>query len=137
MLVSITKAEVLSLSKCLNDIVSSNGQLPTKLLYAIGKNRGKLQTIINSIDNDRMGLVKKHGDKSENGMIEVTKDNIQQFSDDYTDLLNDVEKLELHTIPYVELEVLMPTMKGVDNINLFFDYVVSDAVAKELKAELS
>ena len=123
----ITNEDVISLFKCIQDIPKTNEHLPTKFYYILSKNRRKLLGVFEDIEETRMHLVKKYGKKDpKSGFSTVPTENMEPFTKEYSKILNETVDIDFHKIDYEFMEREMKTMKGVSNIFLLFDYLVSD-----------
>lgn len=140
----ITRSEILNLIKGLDDLPKANELLPTKFYYSLSKNKGKLHTTGQSIeDTINNSLFTKHsidmekkdpktGDaiKGKNGKPVMEKrvppENIDEYQKDIKEFLRGTEQIDFHQIQFSTIEPDMPKIKGVEGIYLIFQYLCTD-----------
>jgi len=144
MVTEITRSDILNLIKALDDLPNSNAQLPSRFYYILSKNRGKLNslgqsiedTINNSIfkkyavDNEKKDPKTNEVIKGKNGkpVIEqrVPPESVDDYQRDIKDLLRETEEIDFHQIQFSTIEPDMPKIQGVSGIYLIFQYLCSD-----------
>ena len=124
---TMTNLEVKGLLECLDEFTQANTSLSPQSWFTLSKNRKALVLADKDIESARIELVKKHGEKV-NGSDEVavTPNNIDSFKKEYAELLTLTSTLSLSKLKLIDLESNMPTLKGVKNIYLFFDYMTKE-----------
>jgi hypothetical protein len=86
-----------------------NAELPIKLAFQISSMVDEIDTHLQKFEEFRVELVKKYGEKTENG-IEV-KNNVDEFNKEINDLMN--AEVTVNITP-VDMDVFM----NIDNVNL-------------------
>lgn len=127
MKIEITNQEVRALIEAINQLPGISKQLPTKFLYAINKCRGKLKGPNDDVEATRLDLVNKWGKKDKkSGVSKVPPESMNAFQKAYTDVLKEKVTIDFHQYPYEQFEKEVPSLQGVDNIYLIFDYILSE-----------
>jgi hypothetical protein len=82
-----------------------NSELPVSLAYKISKMIGKVSSELAALEEFRIQLINKYGEKDEVGNVRVPQDKLKDFMEDYNSILHEeVEGLTLVTVPLVALE---------------------------------
>ncbi len=76
----------------------TNEQLPLKLAFRLNKLVRNMDTNLTEIEEARVGLVKKLGVENAEGGIEIPKDKIPQFQNEFVELMN--EEVEIDFTPF-------------------------------------
>jgi hypothetical protein len=76
----------------------STQKLPIKLSYTIKKNTNKFQSIAEQIEKSRVELIQKYGEETEDGGYRVLPENEEKANQEFADLMNLEEEINIHTI---------------------------------------
>lgn len=98
------------------DVLSKLAQKPmkAKLAYNVGRMLKQVENEMNSFNTTRMDLIKKYGEKDENGELIVYDDNnyrvsqesVQEFNDEFNELIASTIELNANKINFEDLEEL-------------------------------
>lgn len=144
MVTELTRSDLLNLIKAMDDLPGVNAQLPTKFYYILSKNKGRLNSIAQSIEdtinnklfkNYAIDLEKK--DPKTNEVVKSSKgkpvmekrippEKVDDYQQDIKDFLREVEEIDFHQIQFSTIEPDMPKIQGVKGIYLIFQYICTD-----------
>tara|TARA_R100000995_G_scaffold66643_2_gene35406 strand:- start:5301 stop:5690 length:390 start_codon:yes stop_codon:yes gene_type:complete len=123
--------EVIGLAECLNALCDNGVNLRPKTWYTLANNR---QTLINQgkiIDEGIKNIQEKYKETNEEGKDIIPETSVPDFHADRNELMEMEVELSFYQIDMKDIEKDMPKMKGVKNLYIFFDYIVSSS--KELQ----
>lgn len=82
----MTNNEIMQVYKGINKIYDSNMKLGVKLSYVLAKDLKVLQPLAEVIEKEQYKLFLKHGNRKEDGNVEVPKENIEALNQDLAQL---------------------------------------------------
>jgi hypothetical protein len=132
--VTMTNAEVKGTIEGLNALTSADMGLSPRIWFQLTVNRKALIATNTTIEEVRLELVKKYSEKNEEGVDEVPVKNMDAFGKEYNELLNTDSTVEMKMINLSDIEKDLKTIKGIPNLFLIFQYLVTDEEAAPKKA---
>ena len=135
MKMTMTNVEVKGLIDCLNNLTAAKINLSPTTWYNLAGNRKILLDLDKVTEETRLDLVKKFGKKDENDVFNVPEEKMSAFTKAYNELLHiEVEvNLTQLTMKDLEKDTKGKGLAGVDNMFLFFDYMIKKEA--KMKAE--
>lgn len=129
---TITGTEVKLLLVVLDEIAAKNTDLSPKVWYLLAKNQDSLNNAAKPLEVTRLKLVNKYGQKDgKTGVLTVGEDNMHPYREDFQKVLEEKIEVTLGTISLAKLEEEMKSMKGVNNIYLFYQHFVDGDLPQE------
>jgi hypothetical protein len=124
----ITNDEAISLLRAINDLPKEkeNSRLPVKFFYALSKNRRKLVNHVGAIQDAVNKIRDEYSKKDKKGNVTIPPERITKYNKEISDFLTLEEDVEFYQYPYAELESELKDIKGVENIYLIFEFVLSE-----------
>lgn len=131
----ITNDEAISLLRAINDLPKEkeNSRLPIKFFYALSKNRRKLVNHVGSIQDAVNEIRKEFTKKDKKGNETIPPEKINAYNKKISDFLMLDEEVEFYQYPYADLESELKDIKGVENIYLIFDFILSEKAVTKSK----
>lgn len=130
---TMTNIEVRGSLECLNALTAEKIGFSPRRWYTLAANRKALLEANKLTEDTRLELVNKYGKKDKTGINVVPDAKMPVFTKAYNELMNMEIEVELGQITLEELETdTGGSLNGVDNLFLFFDYMV-EAPKVELK----
>ena len=124
---TITNAEVQALMAVIDEIAKTKAKLPIRVIMTLTKNRNACVQAMKVADDARRMLVEKHGEEKKEGEgVSVTEENMAAFQKEYMELMSEEVEVGFHQINIDVLEKKLPAMETVENIYMFFEYIVKD-----------
>lgn len=114
--------DVIALIQCLNQMTATHIKLSPKVWYALSKTKNRLVRAAKDLEEARSALVKQYSTDKKRPTVD--EDKMPEFKVDYKELLEQKAEVEIHTIHIDVLVDEMDKMEGVDDLYLFFDYIV-------------
>ena len=133
--VKMLNADVIGLASCLTAICKEGINFKPRTWFTLADNRKQLVEKGKLIDELNQKIVDKYSEKTEEGGIIIPEGNVSEFQKEKADVLTTEIEIDLHKISLSAIEKEMPKMKGVENILLLFQHVISDEKEKKPKSK--
>jgi len=99
----------------------TNEQLPLKIAFRLNKLIKALDENLNIIESERVKLVQKLGEQNTEGNVQVPKDKIPQFQEEYVELLNEEVEIEFTPFDLEKFENVKITTQDMLKLEVLFE----------------
>lgn len=117
-MIELTNERILALNKSLNDLQDSKVALNIKVSYKLARIKRTIQSFVNTIQEEQMKVYREYGEQQDD-MIRVPAEKINEFTEDYKELLSinnnvDIEPISVEDLDKVEID--LDIMEGLVDI---------------------
>lgn len=107
-MIEISINELFNCSEVLKKLLKQD--VKAKLAFKLATLIKEVDSVLNEVENIRVNLVKKYGKENEEGILNVTEENMQLFLNEWSDLMLTVVQLNAPKINISDFneEVLTP-----------------------------
>lgn len=93
--------------------------LPASSAFRLGRVAKTIHTELESFEENRIKLVQKYGEKSEDGSVRVTPGNLTKFSDELKGLMSVEVTLDFDPIPFADLQGTKLSALDMNHLEMF------------------
>lgn len=117
----LTNNQVYGLYETLIKFQDKNKSLPIKVGFALLQNIKILEPIYSSIDTLRQNLILANGTQTEDGMVNVPKDKLEEVNKELTILGNEESEVKLRKIKLQDIENLELSLEELIKIEILIE----------------
>lgn len=140
----LTNRDAMSLNQALVDISNSTANMPGKVIYAITKSKGKIDSAVKLVEKTRQKLLKQYVEVNKDGSFKLTEpteeevaqgmrpeyvykdpeNGPQDATTEFNKLLDEECDVDLHKIPLHMFENLVINTQRVNFLDIFIEHMV-------------
>jgi len=99
----------------------TNEQLPLKLAFKLNKLVRDMDSNLTVIEEERVKLVKKLGVENDDGAVEIPKDKIPQFQNEFVELMNEEVDINFEAFKIDDFEHAKVTTQDMLKLAIIFE----------------